>query len=109
MAQLWQPRAAAQGPTHAIVCEKRWVNVGQCRHRAIMHCSASPAAPQLALRNPPRVGVAEVVAQSVGAVAVLTEMLELEAQHQSAVRPDIEGRVLDEGLDVARGQHEAFV
>src|SRR4029079_10897891 len=60
-------------------------------------------------RDAALVGVTEVVVQRVGTVIVLAEVLELEAQHQGAIGPDLQRRVLHEGLDVARRQHEALV
>src|SRR5262247_1597837 len=55
------------------------------------------------------VAVPEHVAQDVGLVVELAQMLELEAQHQGAVGPQIEGEIFDKGFDVAGGQNEALV
>ena len=54
---------------------------------------------------PESFGPVDLVAEGmerVGLVVELAQMLELEAQHQRAVGLQIQGRVLDEGLDVAR-------
>src|SRR4029453_17740863 len=48
--------------------------------------------------------VSKQMVQLVGLVVELTDVLELEAQHQGAVRLEAERIVLDEGLDVARRQ-----
>src|SRR5918911_1315728 len=57
---------------------------------------------QAALRLLRRLVLGEQTVQFVGLVLELAEVLELEAQHQGAVRLDVEQGVLDEGLGVGR-------
>ncbi len=53
--------------------------------------------------------IAKHVAQLVGAVVVLAQMLELKAEHECLIGPDAEGRILHERLDVARSKNKALV